>query len=143
MLKTCWSGCDHALVTALQGRLVEVYFGFKKIEEIIKSYTEIRNAFIAWFQRMYQKALSLSELVGGSEERPRVCSRQRNRENYQAEYWRRTVAIPFLDVIFSELKSRFSKEKRARYVLCALISQVITGTSMSEEATIEIAQVLH
>ena len=34
---------------------------------------------------MYQKALSLSELVGGSEERPRVCSGQRNRENYPAE----------------------------------------------------------
>ena len=30
------------------------------------------------------------------------------------------VAIPFLDVICSELKSRFSKEKRAHYELCAL-----------------------
>ena len=68
------------LVTALQGRLVEAYLGFQKIEEIIKCYTEIRNAIDAWFQRMYQKALSLSELVGGSEERPRVCSRQRNRK---------------------------------------------------------------
>ena len=52
---------------------------------------------------MYQKAVSLSELEGGAEERPRVCSRQRNRENYQeesaAQYWKRAVAIPFLDVI--------------------------------------------
>ena len=68
------------LVIALQGRLVEAYFGFQKFEEIIKCYTEIRNAIDAWFQRMYQKALSLSELVGGSEERPRLCSRQRNRK---------------------------------------------------------------
>lgn len=133
------------LVTALQGRLVEVYFGFQKIEEIIKCYTEIRNAIDAWFQRMYQKALSPSELVGGSEERPRVCSGQRNRENYPAEsaaqYWKRTVAIPFLDVICSELKSRFSKENRTHYELCALIPQVIT--SMSEETTVELAQALH
>ena len=81
------------LVTALRGRLVEVYFGFQKIEEIIKCYTEIRSAIDAWFQRMYQKALSPSELVGGSEERPRVCNGQRNRENYPAEsaaqYWKR------------------------------------------------------
>ena len=33
----------RALVTALQGRLVEVYFGFQKIEEVISSYTDIRN----------------------------------------------------------------------------------------------------
>ena len=59
---------------------------------------------------MHQKGLSLLELVGGSEERPRVCCRQRNRENYPAEsaaqYWKRTVAIPFLGVIYSELKIR-------------------------------------
>lgn len=80
------------LVTARQGRLVEVYFGFQKIEEIIKCYTNIHNVINAWFQRMYQKAISLSELVGGSEEHPPVCSRQRNRENYPAEsatqYWK-------------------------------------------------------
>ena len=28
----------------------------------------------AWFQLMYQKAVCLSELVRGDEERPRVCS---------------------------------------------------------------------
>ena len=133
------------LVTALQGRLVEVYFGFQKIEEVIKSYAEIRSAIDSWFQRMYQKAVTLSELVGSTEERPRVCGRQRNRENHPAEsdiqHWKRTVATPFLDVICSELKSRFSKEKRAHYELCALIPQVIT--SKSEEATVEVGQVLH
>ena len=42
------------LVTTLQGRLVKVYFGFQKIEEVIGSYTEIRNAIDLWFQSMYQ-----------------------------------------------------------------------------------------
>lgn len=40
------------LVTALQGRLVEVYFGFQKIEEIIKCYTDIHNVIDAWFQHV-------------------------------------------------------------------------------------------
>ena len=35
------------------------------------------------------------------------------------------MAIGSLDVICSELKCRFSEEKRARYDLCALIPQVI------------------
>ena len=71
----------------------------------------------------------------------RFCSRPRNQENYPAEsaaqYWKRTVTIPFLDVISSELKSRFGKEKRAHYEPCAVIPQVIT--SISEEATVELA----
>ena len=44
-------------VTALQGRLVEVYFGFQKIEEIIKCYTEIRNAIDACFNACTRKLL--------------------------------------------------------------------------------------
>ena len=56
-----------------------------------------------------------------------------------AQCWKRKVAIPFLDVTCSELTSRLSKEKRALNELCALIPQV--NTSMSEEATVELAQV--
>ena len=73
----------------------------------------------------------------------RICNK--NREYYPAEsaahYWKPTVAIPFLDVICSELTSRFSKKRRAHYELCALINQVIT--SMSKETTVQLAQVLH
>ena len=44
--------------------------------QCINSYTEKCNAIDSWFQSMY--AVSLSELVGGAEERPLVCSKQRN-----------------------------------------------------------------
>ena len=74
-----------------------------------------------------------------------TTGRQRHRENQptesDAKYWKRTITIPFLDVICSELKRRPGKEKRAHYELCALIPQVIV--SNSEEATVELAQVLH
>lgn len=83
------------LVTALQGRLVEVYFGFQKIKEVVSSYTDVRNEIDSWSQRVYAKAITLSELVGSTELRPRVCSRQMHRENHpaesMAEYWKRTL----------------------------------------------------
>ena len=109
------------------------------LQEGIMSYTEKGNAIDSWFQSMYQIAVSLSELVGGDEERPCVCGRQRNRENYPeesaAQHWKQTAAIPpFLDVICLELKSRFRKEKTDHYRLCAL---------MPQEATEELALVLH
>ena len=97
-----------------------------------------------WFSRMYPKVLRIVELVQCIEARPRVCSRQRNRDNTPAEsvaeYWKRTVAIPFLDIVCSEIKCRFSKEKRAHYELCALIPQVII--TKSSEDMHELANVL-
>ena len=82
---------------------------------------------------MYDKTLNLAELVGSSEQRPRICSRQRNRENYPsdsvADYCKRSVVVPFLYVICAELTSRFSEDKRARYELCTLIPAVIAKKS--------------
>ena len=43
------------LVSALQGRLVEVYFGFKKVEEVMNSYTDIRSGIDTWFECLYTK----------------------------------------------------------------------------------------
>ena len=114
------------LVSALQGRLVEVYFGFKKVEEVMNSYTDIRSGIDKWFERLYTKVLRLSELVGSAEERPRVNRRGATPAETAKEYWKRAVAIPFLDIVSSELKSRFSHEKRAHYELCALVPEVIS-----------------
>ena len=44
--------------------------------------------------------------------------------------------VKYINIV-AELKSRSSNEKRAHYELCAFIPQVIT--SMSEEATVELA----
>ena len=83
------------LVSALQGRLVEVYFGFKKVEEVMNLYTDIRSGIDTWFERLYTKVLRLSELVGSAEERSRVNRRGTTPAETAKEYWRRAVAIPF------------------------------------------------
>lgn len=121
------------LVSALQGELMEVYFGFQKIDQVIKSYQDLRADIDSWFTRMYEKTLNLAALVGSNEQRPRICSRQRNRENYPsdsvADYWKRSVVVPFLDVICAEISSRFNEDKRAHYELCSLIPAVIAKKS--------------
>ena len=67
-----------------------------------------------------------SELVGSAEERPRVNRRGTTPAETAKEFWKRAVAIPFLDIVSSELQSRFSHEKRAHYELCALVPEVIS-----------------
>lgn len=123
-------------ILIILGRLVEVYFGFQKINEVNLSYVDIRTGIDEWFQDMYMEVLALAEKVGSTEQRPRVCGRQTQRNNCPsesvAEYFKRTVAIPFLDVICSEMKSRFSQDKRAHYELCALVPEVIVKKSIAE-----------
>ena len=41
----------------------------------MNSYTDIRSGIATWFERLYTNVLRLSELVGSSEERPRVNRR--------------------------------------------------------------------
>lgn len=124
------------LLKALQGRLVEVYLGFSRIDEVASSYAEIRSEVDTWFQRIYANVQALADLIGSTEQFPRVTSTQRNRNNCPAdtaaEYWKRTVVIPFLDIVCEEIKCRFSEEKRAHYELCALVPEVIIDKTTEE-----------
>ena len=93
---------------------------------------------------MYEKVLTLSELVGSTEQRPRAVDGgigiTLTPTDSVVQYWKRTVAIPFLGIIFTELKSHFSKENQAHYKLCVLIPTVIV--KKSKEAMAEIGKVL-
>ena len=66
------------IVSFLLGCHVDVYFGSEKIKDVTSFYSEIRNQSDVWFLCMYQKVFNLSELLQSTEERPRMCSRQRN-----------------------------------------------------------------
>ena len=71
--------------------------------------------------------------TGSQEQRPRICRMQRTRESHPsdsvAQFWKVTTVIPFLDIVYSELKSRFSEDKRSHYELCALVPEVIITKS--------------
>jgi len=116
--------------------LAEVYFGFSKIDEVNHSYEDMRNSIDERFQQIYSDVLELAEKVGSIEQRPRVCGTQTQCNNCPsetaAEYWKRTVAIPFLDVVCNEMKSRFGQDTRAYYELCALIPDVVVNQSDAE-----------
>ena len=49
------------LVSSLQGELMEIYLGFKKIDQVIESYQLIRDDIDSWFNRKYAKVLRLAE----------------------------------------------------------------------------------
>ena len=113
------------LLSSLQGELMEIYLGFKKIDQVIESYQLICDDIDSWFNHMYAKVLRLTENIS-QEQCPRICRMQRNQENHPsdsvAQYWKVTTVIPFLDIVYSELKSRFSEDKHSHYELCIMKS---------------------
>ena len=79
----------------------------------MNSYTDIRSGIDTWFERLYTKVLHHSELVGSAEERPRVNCSCTTPSKMAKEYWKRAVAIPFLDIVSSKLKSRLIQPQKA------------------------------
>ena len=97
------------IAECLQGRLQEVYFGFKKISEIMQHYNQIRENVDIEHNRIYCKALFLSAEIGSKEGMPRIIRGRQTSPNPDVaspcDYWRVTITIPFLDSIINELET--------------------------------------
>ena len=102
----------HNHYRCLQGKTVDLIKAFCDIEAIKQDYKVLRAAGVNdEFQRIYEQAERLCRQVGAEPSMPRTAQKQSYRDNTPAdkiqEYYRRTVAIPLLDCITSELETRF------------------------------------
>ena len=102
----------RTLVTSLQGKLSEVYFWFKKFEEIIHIYEETRENVDGRIQSLYTKAVSLTNKFGSEEKKPCVYEQQINWNNIPLKsvkhYWKRTVHLTFLVFVLIDVKPSIS-----------------------------------
>ena len=72
----------------------EVYFGFKKIEEVKQLYRDMRDNVDDEHTKKYEKALKLASDIGCEENMPRIIRRRQTRANPDiaspCDYWRVT-----------------------------------------------------
>ena len=64
---------------SLQGRLNEVYFGFKKINEVTQSYIKLKENIEVEHNRIYLKVKKLAEEIGSKEEMPCIIQGRQTR----------------------------------------------------------------
>ena len=125
------------IAECLQARLQELYFGFKKVDEVVQFYKRIRNDVDVEHNRIYAKAKKLAADIGSDEAMPRIIKGRQTRANPTVllpyDYWRVALTIPFLDSILSELEYRFASDKRAHFELCVLVPEFITKNESLEE----------
>ena len=84
------------------------------IDDVIEHVQNLRDNIDTEFQHWYDDVKLLADDVGGREEMPRITRVQRHRANVEAEtpllYYKRAIAIPFMDNLIQQLKDRFFAE---------------------------------
>ncbi|XP_065664616.1 52 kDa repressor of the inhibitor of the protein kinase-like [Hydra vulgaris] len=102
----------EGITVKLQGRTVDIIMAYHEIAEVKSVYKDILRNMDEEFSRVYTQAERMARSVNTEPTKPRTVRRQIMRNNAPAinpeEYYRRNLAIPFLNRISSELESQFS-----------------------------------
>ena len=88
----------------------------------------------------------MSEAVGGKgPEIPRRCGRQRHRDNVPVEdpkeYYKRSITIPFLDHLLTQLHKQFSSDHQRVALGLSLVPSVMKDTPQWSEHVTELADI--
>ena len=93
---------------------MDIVKAYKEIEFVVATLQDTRNNVDNFHSCIYSKALQLSAKVNIPESLPRTTGRQQHRNNVPAssasEYYKRTLTIPMLDYVISEVAERFHKD---------------------------------
>ena len=110
-VKTCM-GYTKALSSSLQGRAQDVIRAYRSVDDVRTALEELRSRVSGDFSSWYKEACEIAAAVKVDPSLPRVCNRQRNRDNAPAEtpeeYYRRSLGIPYLEELVAQLQARFS-----------------------------------
>ena len=105
------------LSTKLQTVGIDFFAAKTAVIDVIAVLTKRREAFDN-FDSIFASACHMMEMLDVPVTQPRITKSQRNRPNPPAatpnEFYRRTVYLPFLDAITTDLRSRFSDDILAK-----------------------------
>ena len=112
--------------------------GVHSVMECCRELKDVRNYVDGFSNHIFQYSSRIAETSGISVSMPRVRECQRHRSNPKftsvEEYFKKTVVIPFLDHLISDISSRFSKHS-----LHVASLQNLVPVKMSNETDISIA----
>ena len=104
------------LTLELQKKKIDVLSAYAAVDIVKQTLQQCRENVETKHNEWYQEAVVFAASVGVVESKPRTMKRQVFRQNQPAdtpkEYYRRSLTIPFLDNIITEINFRFTKEHR-------------------------------
>ena len=119
----------------LQGAHIDIIQGLKEISIIKKSLQTARTLIDCYFNSWFAEAECIANQVGSAVDFPRISAIQTKRSNAPAKtahnYYKRNVAIPFLDHLLREISVRFSDKHAIAYRAISIIPAVMKHQSDS------------
>ena len=95
----------------LQGRYLDIVKAYEQISIVQTALKNAREDIDTFHSGMYTKVKQVASKVNINESRLRTVGRQQHRNNIPAtaesEYYKRTLTIPMLDHLITEMKERF------------------------------------
>ena len=132
-----------ALTKSLQSEAKDIVQAVSEINTLTAVLQELRENVDKYHGQWFAEVEQLSGAIGTEPSLPRLCGRQTHRSNIPSqtpkEYYRRTITIPLLDHILTEMESRFSKHQQTAVTGLLLVPYVLVIKSLSE-ATSKIAE---
>lgn len=121
----------------LQGENQDIVSGYAMIEQCSTDLKTLRANVDDYAQRIFLHSCRLAEHSGIAVTMPRITQIQRHRSNAESdsveEYFKRSVVIPFLDHLISDLSSRFDKHAKQVASLQGLLPTKITSASSMQD----------
>ena len=113
----------RGLTTSLQEKAKDIIQAVSEINTLTSSLKQVRENVDFYHDKWFDAILKMCSEVGTTPSIPRICGRQRHRASTPAasptEYYRRTITIPIVDHLLTELERRFST-RLSRSVLSAV-----------------------
>ena len=136
----------EALTTNLQAEAKDIVCAVKEVTVVTATVQKVRNEVEQFHAKWFDKIKKLCEDSGIVLSLPRRCGRQIHRANTPAdtpcEYYRRTITIPLLDHMLTELNSRFGQHQQTALLGLSILPSILVTLSAekSDDTIVQLCQ---
>ena len=128
------NACLHylqALTSNLQAETKDVMSAVGEINNIISSLQKSRDDISTYHSHWFSSVEKMCTDMDMEPSLPQQCARQIHRSNLPADspsqYYCRTMSIPLLDHLLSEMKTRFSSHQQTALFGSAIVPSIMVG----------------
>ena len=130
-----------ALTRSLQSEAKDIVQAVSEIDHLKTVIQDLRDHIDEYHDKWYGEVERMCDTIGTQPSLPRLCQRQTHRSNTPAhspkEYFRRTISIPLLDHILSEIDHRFNVHQQTALSGLYLVPSILI-TKTLEEVTVKL-----
>ena len=136
----------EALTRSLQTESRDLVSAVREIEAVTATIQDVRNNVNRYHAEWYRTIEKLCMNVGTVPSMPRLCNRQIHRSNTPAstprDYYCRTITIPLLDHLLSEMKTRFGQHQQTVLLGVSLVPAILLASqTLPEEHRLRLSEI--